>query len=279
MALPSFESQWKQDTRSKPRILVLEITDRTKRDREPIAWLFVERQETCRVDEQDGSIYEASIRLTYQRIERSQSYPTNAKGYFCGGYKRGGDRGPIVSLTSESVTEGAVFLSLPGLEGQRIGTYLMNEIVTWARQWPEARVEPIELSATQAYGENRARRNRFYEQFGIVFEYHDSERRSGVSKPMLAAELTPVGTWQSNIRERAVHECLGDALHDLTRLAGDLATRENVINDLTAHINRVEAQPLRWALQTFWRRSVALRTNVVVLAVLAFVLWAYVKNS
>jgi len=26
---------------------------------------------------------------------------------------------------------------------QRIGTYLMNEIVVWAQQWPEAKVRPI----------------------------------------------------------------------------------------------------------------------------------------
>ena len=59
MALPSFDSDWKSGERVKPRICVLEIRDRDKPESDPIAWLFIERQETCRRDERDGSVYEA----------------------------------------------------------------------------------------------------------------------------------------------------------------------------------------------------------------------------
>lgn len=39
-----------------------------------------------------------------------------------------------------SLVGGELFLDPDELRGQRIGTYLMNEIVTWAQQWPEAPV-------------------------------------------------------------------------------------------------------------------------------------------
>lgn len=74
MALPSFDSNWKHRERIKPRICVLEIRDRVKPESDPIAWLFIERQETYRRDERDGSIYEASIRLSYERIVPTHSH-------------------------------------------------------------------------------------------------------------------------------------------------------------------------------------------------------------
>jgi len=73
MALPSFDSGWIDGARIKPRICVLEIKDRDKLDGEPIAWLFVEREETYRRDDRDGSVYEASIRLSYERIAPKHS--------------------------------------------------------------------------------------------------------------------------------------------------------------------------------------------------------------
>src|SRR5690606_42007148 len=59
-----------------------------------------------------------------------------------------------VTLTSTIAwSEGGVFLDLPGLAGQRIGTYLMNEIVRWVQQWPSATVASIKLDAGQARSE------------------------------------------------------------------------------------------------------------------------------
>ncbi|MBN0147646.1 hypothetical protein JTL51_32530, partial [Pseudomonas aeruginosa] len=118
-----------------------------------------------------------------------------------------------VSLTSPSMSKGAVFLDLPGLDGQRIGTYLMNEIVQWVQQWPEANVNGIELLAGQAHGDNKARRNWFYEQFGLVFDYTDPEHREGRSRPMLAGALVKVETWRQNITEHRMLDYLAAVLY------------------------------------------------------------------
>jgi hypothetical protein len=50
---------------------------------------LVEREEVYRRDEQHGSIYEASIRLSYERIAPKHPNRVRGKGQFCGSYSRG----------------------------------------------------------------------------------------------------------------------------------------------------------------------------------------------
>ena len=120
------------------------------------------------------------------------------------------------------MSKGAVFLDLPGLDGQRIGTYLMNEIVQCVQQWPEATVNGIELLAGQAHGDNKARRNWFYEQFGLVFDYTDPEHREGRSRPMLAGALVKVETWKQNITEHRMLDYLAAVLYAEERATSEL---------------------------------------------------------
>lgn len=254
MALPSFDTGWQGDKRLKPRIYVLEVRARDQPDGSPIAWLLIERQEVIRRDERDGSIYEASIRISYERVEPKHGYRVPGKGYFSGGYSRGFSGDPSVSLTSETTSKGAVFLDPQDLQGHRVGTYLMNEIVTWVRQWPEATVRSVELLEGQAHGENKARRNRFYEQFGLVFDYRDPDHREGSSLPMYASALTPVETWKANIRERDVREFIGEVIYDHDRMRLELTQRERAVGSLLSDIKRAEARPMRWALQRLWWR-------------------------
>ncbi len=274
LALPSFNSDWKDGKQVKPRMYVLEIRDRDKPDSDPIASLFIERQETYRRDERDGSIYEASICLSYERIVPKHPFHVKSNSYFSGGYSRGFANMPSVSLTSESTARGAVFLDLPNLEGQRIGTYLMNEIVQWVRQWPEANVRPVELLSGQAYDENRERRNRFYEQFGLVFDYHDPEQREGLSKPILAAALTPVETWKQNIRERNARDYLGEVLYERNQLQFELLQSKRGIENLSAEIRRAEERPARWALRRLWWRTAPLIGQFAFLLILCAMAWS-----
>ncbi|MEM5389782.1 hypothetical protein VSR68_40575 [Paraburkholderia phymatum] len=159
-------------------VLVLEIRDRNKTDRGVIARLLVER-ETRYERYADGQLDMAHIELSYCMIGVPVG-PASGQGAFRGCYSAVQNR---VSATASDVWgHGFVTIDLPGLEGQRIGTYLMNEIVCWIRQWPDAYLNSIELLAGQAYGKNTARRNRFYEQFGFAFDYADPAHRAGMSR-------------------------------------------------------------------------------------------------
>lgn len=252
MTLPSFEKSWHEGKTAKARIYLLEVRDRVKPKDDPIAWLLVERQENYRREPREGSIDKASIRISYERIEPQSSHKPTGKGYFSGGYARG-THNEIVSLTSESTNKGAVFLDLPGLHGQRIGTYLMHEIVTWVRRWPEAAVRSVGLLEGQAHGENKDRRNRLYEQIGLEFDYRDPEHREGVSRPMLAKALRNVVTWKENLRECDVRDHVSAVLLENERLRLALSERGRAIADLGERISSAEAAPMRWALSTWWR--------------------------
>ena len=270
MALPSFANGWREGQSVKPRILVLEIKDKDRPDDKALGWVLVEREETYRRDPRDGTIYEASIRLSYQRITAKFSHRDGGKGRFDGSYSRNFN---AVSLTSTSMSKGAVFLDLPGLDGQRIGTYLMNEIVQWVQQWPETTVNSIELLAGQGHGDNKARRNWFYEQFGLVFDYTDPEHREGRSRPMLAGALVKVETWKQNITEHRMLDYLAAVLYAEERATSELQARDRACAQLIAEQRRAEARPVRWALRRLYIHYASTVLAGLVLTALVGMAW------
>ena len=270
MSLPSFDNGWREGQSVKPRILVLEIKDKDRPDDKALGWVLVEREETYRRDPRDGTIYEASIRLSYQRITAKFSHRDGGKGRFDGSYSRNFN---AVSLTSTSMSKGAVFLDLPGLDGQRIGTYLMNEIVQWVQQWPEATVNGIELLAGQGHGDNKARRNWFYEQFGLVFDYTDPEHREGRSRPMLAGALVKVETWKQNITEHRMLDYLAAVLYAEERATSELQARDRACAQLIAEQRRAEARPVRWALRRLYIHYASTVLAGLVLTALVGMAW------
>lgn len=270
MALPSFDNGWREGQSVKPRILVLEIKDKDRPDDKALGWVLVEREETYRRDPRDGTIYEASIRLSYQRITAKFSHRDGGKGRFDGSYSRNFN---AVSLTSTSMSKGAVFLDLPGLDGQRIGTYLMNEIVQWVQQWPEATVNGIELLVGQGHGDNKARRNWFYEQFGLVFDYTDPEHREGRSRPMLAGALVKVETWKQNITEHRMLDYLAAVLYAEERATSELQARDRACAQLIAEQRRAEARPVRWALRRLYIHYASTVLAGLVLTALVGMAW------
>lgn len=272
MALDSLDCQWKNGQRIKPRIYVLEIRNKKTPTNDPIAWLLVERQEIYKY-KQDGSVLQASLRLSYERITAEQYYRQADKGHFCAGYWRDFTDSPHVSLISESSAEGAVYLDLPCLEGQLIGTYLMNEIVLWVRQWPNATVSPIKLLAGQAHGENKARRNQLYEQFSLVFDYHDPEKCTGFSMPMLVEELTPVETWKNSIFERDVREYLCKVLYERDQLALKLSQLEYTFKQQSIEMGHAMANPAWWALHQLREKIAERLIAAAFLLILIVLIW------
>lgn len=271
MPVPSFNDEWIVDKScwGKPRIQVLEIRDREHPDGEPIAWLMVERQETYRRDKPDGPAYEASIRLSYELVIEKYSIHKAAKGDFAGRYSLFPEPGGVVSLS-----QGGTFLNLPGLNGQRIGTYLMNEIVTWVKRWPEASVNSVTLRAEQAHDfGNKERRNQFWEQFGLVFDYDDPRREAGCSRPMLAKDLNQVETWKQNITEWRMHDYLADVLHANQMASWEVDRLNTALQDRITEIRCAEAKPVRWAVKMLYNRFGGLLAGGAALAVLVVALW------
>ncbi|RBH51717.1 hypothetical protein C3F00_033385, partial [Pseudomonas sp. MWU13-2860] len=169
MTLPSLDGHWHRGKRGDTRIYLLDVFDRQQPDAGPIAQLLVEQVENSVSDGRGGPPLEVGLQLFYEVVWRHDFRGPAGKGHFQASYRRGFGGEEIISLTGSRGASGTVFLDPEPMRGQRIGTYLMNEVVNWAQRWPEADVHPIRLNSNQGYEENRARRNRFYEQFGIVF--------------------------------------------------------------------------------------------------------------
>lgn len=228
---------------------ILEVHDRLVGIRNPIAWVLLSRTEEVEQRAADGRVLKSSMSLSYQRLGRPARPGLFNSGEFRARFSAFGTD-PVVSLTS-----GAVVLDLHGLEGQRIGTYLMNEIVRWAKQWPQAQVARITLQASDARSEdNHLRRNRLYEQFNIRFDYgQDTTKSAGQSLPMRAGDLTPVTAWQKNIVVREVANWGSELLEKQVLLQGELEHARRLIKERNAEIAKAQKSPVLWALIQLWR--------------------------
>lgn len=145
------------------------------------------------------------------------------------------------------------------------------------QQWPKTTVNSIKLIAEQGCGDNKARRNWFYEQFGLIFDYTDSECREGRSRPMLTEALIQVETWKKNITEHKMQDYLGSILDLNERVSSDLDARDRTCASLITERKLAEARPFRWALgQLYFRYS---QPIIVVFVLTAIIGLGWVKAS
>lgn len=271
MTLPAFDTSWDERKYPKPRILMLEVRDKNQPQGKALGWVVVEREETYQHAPNDQTVSKATICLSYARITADSTQMDLRRLEFQGCYSQ---YSHAVSLTSTCLWEGAVFLDLPGLEGQRIGTYLMNEVVLWAQQWPEATVQSIKLQRSEAYPENKARRNRFYEQFGLVFDYADRDHAEGKSRPIQAGSLTPVETWRANIVEHRMIEYLGRTLRAERNIQFELQNRARAITKLAAELQHAETHPVRWAVHRLYlQHANTIVATALIALLIAGILW------
>lgn len=151
-----------------------------------VAWCQIERVETIFKDTLNGPVERVELKLHFRVIQQRNEGCT---GVFEASYIRNYMGKESVSLSGTGRVNGG-YITTNGFEGHRLGTYLMSEVVRWAKQWPEANVETIKLGAEQAWPENLERRANFYERINIKFIYTDEEKHCGHSMPMLVKDLT-----------------------------------------------------------------------------------------
>jgi hypothetical protein len=248
--LPSFEFPYPITENAKSRIYVLHVYA-LELVGKPIASILVEHVEKF-VRDSNGLIVEASVRIHYELITRSRNYHRQPGGDFSGCYFRNFEGNERVSITSPSMSTGAVFLDLPGLEGCRIGTYLMNEIASWVKQWPDADLKPIGLLAGQADSENKERRNRFYQQFGIEFEFTNSFQTEGFSKPMCAGQLINSEKWKSRIKVIDAREYLANILDENLNFEFEVENLRRAKSEAQEDYKKAARHPVIFMLQRLW---------------------------
>lgn len=265
--LPSLERSYPRDNYSVPRIHLLEVRRRTAPESN-LAWIIVEIEEECISSK--GVAHEASLRLKCQPV--SPTYPPPYSSFtFTARYWQMFN---AVKLTGLDLGGGAVFVDPGELRGHRIGTYLMDYIVHWARQWPEAIVEPIKLQAEQGKGEAGLRRNLFYEQFGLRFDFTTDEKLAGKSIPMPAGELVECRTWEQNITVHELPTVLARLFSTAKETDDELSYMEKCVRDQARELQSAELKPFMWALRKGWR-SLANIAGVALIA--AFAYWQFTE--
>lgn len=105
---------------------------------------------------------------------------------------------PKMNLTS--ITNGYFFIDPDELRGNMIGTFLLNRMVLWAKEHKGSMLDKIELLNNQAEDDNKDRRNRLYEQFGITFNYNEDDCLSGLSNDFSVDDLNTVDAWKDHIK-------------------------------------------------------------------------------
>lgn len=236
----------------KSKIIVLEVRPKELPTEDPIAWIIVERAETFKRETGNSLPSEASICLTYRRIVSRSSRRKEGKGSFNGSYSKNSD---MVALSSQSISQsGAVYLDLPELKGQRIGTYLMNEIVQWVQQWPSAKVRSITLLDGQAGDDNKKRRNWFYEQFGLKFKYTDQSESEGTSEDISSGELHTTEKWKENIKEIELPDLFSKLLDEKESLSIEIETIKRSIDFLKSEHENAKKSPVIWAMKQLFDR-------------------------
>jgi hypothetical protein len=210
--------------------------------------LLLEIDETR--DYLDGEVYEAKLVVHYQVVASSPfrrkrpTRPSFVAHYLQSRDSAGGD----VRLTGRLGAGAGLFVSPDSIKGMQIGTYLMNQVVKWAKQWPEADVFPIELLRNQALldkGKNKTRRNDFYEQFKIEFDYDDMTKESGISKPMKAGQLDESRKWEENITEENLAEHLSGLHQQIDTLTNDLNDSEAAVRRLRNQLEQEKKPPVQ----------------------------------
>lgn len=266
MSIAPFENTFSSDTTHEPEILLLEIRPLDAHDKqEPCAWVFVRREEKYTRHPESKDVEEASITVSYQAVGTHVGPGTRTVGTFTASYSRWAN---CISLTGLSPRSRGGIMVADGLRSMRLGTYVFNIIVGWAKQWPSAVVNSIKLSEVDAYPENRLRRNRFYEQFGLVFDYSDALCKGGRSRPIPANDLHQVDTWEQNITVLKVHDHLARVLQQNYQLRSDLEARERAVREAWARLDHQAKHPIRTALPALW--GLHARWLVPLLVILGF---------
>ncbi len=239
MGLSPFCKDWRDRLGGEepPPVRILEVVNKN----DPSGGVFrllVEREEV-------RGECSASIKLSY--VSLGESFGGFNNHPFCGKWERFPDGQEKISVTG-----GAVMLTgVP--RGAHIGTYLFDEVVRWAKQWPNAEVRRISLSEVDGDDENRERRNAFYEQFGIEFDYSEG-KRAGISRPMKAGDLTPVDpqVWQQDIVEYGLVDFLRRSCADIEKKALEISLSKRAVEEHWGELERARRSPVIWACRQFF---------------------------
>lgn len=222
-------------------------------------YVLVEEHES--IEYLDGIIVSAKLKIKYSidNFNIYSSRPIISSTYFDALYLNKS------WIKSASITGGALFLDPEEYTGNKIGSYFMNVVIKWIQKFENTPIDKIELVANQATNNNKERRNRFYEQFGITFSY-DKNRENGYSNPINSHDLIQTSNWKNNI---SIFSML-DVVEKLssTNHKNDTLTNQN--EKYQEEHKNIYNNPLRWVLK-FYQYQVIKLLLIIMLVLVVYI--------
>lgn len=158
----------------------------------------------------------------------------------------------VIVLETISLTCGSLGIWHKYYKGNRLGRWLFNEIVTWAKQWPNADVNSIKLGPTDATEDNLKRRNKMYSGAGLKFDYDDNENRTGRSREMKASKLIVLSSWKKENGGNIVIQNIDDYINELIKesesLKREMENKKLRINSLNQKLSIMESKTIKGIL-------------------------------
>lgn len=191
-----------------------------------ISWLlFSERRRTVSDNSLRGEVVSETVEIRVDAVDPiDQRELGNAPIMTMRGRADGLDK-------TLNFSDGYIVVEEPW-KGMHIGTYMLNSLVTWARErYRFFRPVGITLTRLQAMTEEKKKwRNRFYERFGFRFVWTDAEEKEGSLDPELrVSDLSLVESFKENIEVFSVSEAMHEVLEEARRLRLDLLIAEQRI--------------------------------------------------
>lgn len=210
-------------------------------------WVLVEKQEHFERNEA-GKVVRAKLCVRYWSLNDDVEHSDQPNGEFPAMYDRE-ENG--VSLSSFSLWGGGYIVIEPArLQGRGLGTYLMNEVITWVKQWPEAYVRQIELPKGEGPDTPAQRsRIRFYGQFGLGFDFPNVTPVVGVARPMLVRELAPAPMLADGITRQSVIELARARIGNARQIGWEINSLSRNLESERRTLNEAYRHPIIWALK------------------------------
>jgi len=217
-----------------------------------VSWvLFSEIRKIVRSDSNEG-LYTDQIDIQLQVLG---SFEQRATGGAVAMEMRG-RAASGVTIGTVNFSDGYIVVEPPWM-GLRIGTYMMNHLVAWAKEnYPDSMPVGIRLGINQAGTDNKERRNRFYAIFGFKFKWDDEERREAhLDSELRIYDLDTTEKWKERITEFSFEDGMKEIFSesDHIRLAGlnsdnRVQSAINAMNYAKAEAAQCRAGKARWGL-------------------------------
>lgn len=249
-------------SRRQAEVCIIEINGRKENNAsEQVDRLLIEKREVFERDS-TGNIHRGKLCIFYWDLGNEHAKGDVPDGEFAACYEC---RLNSVSITSGCMSSGGYVLIEPQrLRGSGLGTYFMNCVVKWAKQWPNAQVQKIELPRGEARETvNQAQRIHFYGKFGIEFDFTAGVAPCGVSRPIQARDLLEVTSWKNTITEHNAVVFLRGSVHETKRSAAEVVFLRKSLKQDGIMLSQAYQRPIRWLFQRLVTDNLA-RTGFIV---------------